>query len=69
MDKPYFEGLDSFAEGTYGCDSHRGCLYNQDKRCIFNIAPIKQEVSRGCYEENRMADLDSEADYLYGLSY
>lgn len=62
--KAYFTGLDPFSKGTYDCDSHRGCLYNQDDRCVFNIAPIKQETSRGCYEENRRADADAEADYM-----
>ena len=68
MTKPYFDGLDSFAEGTQECGSHRGCLYNQADRCIYNNAPIKSEESRGCYEDNRFAELESEADYLYGLA-
>lgn len=57
MDKHYFKGLDSFAEGTCDCDLN-GCLYNQDERCIYSIAPIKQETTRACHEDEHMADSD-----------
>lgn len=39
--------LDNYAEGTYNCEE-KGCLYNQDGRCIFNIAPIQQSNARVC---------------------
>ena len=64
MDKHYFKGLDSFAQGTYDCDGYNGsCLYNQDGRCIYTIAPIQQSQSRSCYEDIRMADILAGDDY------
>lgn len=59
---PYFKGLDENADGTFGCDGYPGCLYLQNGRCIYNIAPIRQDISRGCYEDNRMADIEAAND-------
>lgn len=63
--KPYFEGLDSYSEGTFDCD-REGCFYHQYGRCIYNIAPIKIRTSRGCYEELMQDYYDCMADYEMG---
>ena len=61
---PYFKDLNQFAEGTYNCDGYNGaCLYTKEGRCVFSIAPIKQETTRACYEDNRKALVEAEHDY------
>jgi hypothetical protein len=61
--RAYFQGLDEFAKGTYDCDL-KACLYNQNERCIYNIAPINQEPTRVCHEDIRMADIESMHDHM-----
>ena len=66
--EPYFNGLNSFAEGTFPCERREGksCLYSQDGRCIYNIAPIQVQSSRACYEELKQDYYECLADYEEG---
>lgn len=62
----YFKGLDAYKDGTYNCNDNKGCLYNQNGRCIYNIAPIQQRISRACYEVLRQVEIEAELDYMDG---
>lgn len=65
MNKPYFEGLNEFDETTFDCTGYNGCLYKQNGRCIYNIAPIQQRVSRACYHDELQDENEMRLDYKY----
>lgn len=52
------EGMDEYSPGTFDCTEYPGCLYEENGRCIFNIASIKQRTARACYEELLMHEHD-----------
>lgn len=47
--EPYFKNLNAFDENTSPCNGYKGCLYKQQGRCIYNIAPIQVRSSKACY--------------------
>lgn len=67
MNETYFKGLNEYEEGTFGCRGYNGCLYKQNGRCIYNIAPIQQRSSRACYHDELQADIEARHDYEDGL--
>lgn len=60
------DGKTEFDEMTYSC-TNKSCLYNKNKRCIYNVAKIKIRASRGCYDELRQDEIECELDYLDSL--
>lgn len=67
MDKPYFKGLNEYDKGTFDCNEYNGCLYKQNCRCIYNIAPIQHRPSRACYQDDLQDEIEARLDYEDGL--
>lgn len=65
--KPYFFGLDSYGNGTKPCIK-RDCWYNQEGRCIYDIAPMKLEQSRSCHKSFQQAEIEDTIDYWHSMS-
>lgn len=63
MNEPYFKGLNENEEITFICNGYSGCLYKQNGRCIYSIAPIQIQNSKACYEDEKQAGIEAMMDY------
>lgn len=60
-------GMTIWSPGTFDCDDYPGCQYQQNGRCIFNVARLKIRPGRACYHELRQDEIECELDYLDSL--
>ena len=51
-------GKDQYSEGTFDCDQYKGCIYNNNGRCVFNVSSIQQKMSKACYHDDKLCDWD-----------
>ena len=65
---PYFKGLDENDDGTFGCDGYPGCLYLQNGRCIYNIAPIKRRCQEAVMKTIGWLILKQQTILLMGIN-
>lgn len=57
-------GRNEFSPTTFDCTDYQGCLYCVNGRCCYNIANIKSQVSRACYEELCQDEVECYLDSL-----
>jgi len=60
------EGKTAYSEGTFECNDYPGCSYQQDGRCIYNVAKLKIRPGKACYNDLRQDEIECELDAAMG---
>lgn len=64
----FMNEVNPYAKGTRDCMfNYSGCEYYKDGRCVYNIHPIRIEISKACYDEIMQDRIECELDYDMGL--
>lgn len=61
------KGKTEYSNGTFECDDYPGCHYQQNGRCIYNVARLQIRIGRACYDELVQNEIEAELDYLDSL--
>lgn len=54
-------------KGFVPCEyRYAGCQYYKEGICTYDSSPIKIECAKACYEDQRLDQMECDADYVEG---
>jgi hypothetical protein len=63
LNESYFKNVDRLSKNTFACTEYGGCLYQDNGRCIYNVAPVKDPTSRACNQSEREYECECNNEY------